>query len=78
MEATSPAYAIITTIMDSVIQEATNEEYTEDMIDPDDPYQINRINEIPHEDLKDLYNQVVEELLDLQLDFEEKLADAEE
>ena len=46
--------------------------------DPEDPYQINRINEIPHSHLKDLYTQVVDELLDLQLEFEEKLADAEE
>ena len=29
-------------------------------IDPDDPYQINAINEIPHEHLKELYTQVVE------------------
>jgi len=33
--------------------------------DPDDPYQINRINEIPHEHLKELYTQVVDELLDI-------------
>lgn len=47
-------------------------------VDPEDPYSINRIDEIPHEDLKEMYTQVVDELLDIQLEFEEKLADAEE
>lgn len=50
----------------------------EDDIDPDDPYQINQLNELPHEHLKELYQQVVDELLDIQLEFEEKLADVEE
>ena len=58
----------------SVIQE----EDDEGALDPDDPYQINRLNDIPHEHLKELYTQVVDELLDIQLDFEEKLADVEE
>lgn len=50
----------------------------DDEIDPDDPYQINRIDNIPHEHLKELYTGVVDELLDIQLEFEEKLADAED
>mmetsp|Transcript_19447 Transcript_19447/g.29905 ORF Transcript_19447/g.29905 Transcript_19447/m.29905 type:complete len:222 (+) Transcript_19447:39-704(+) len=54
------------------------EAYLDEEIDPDDPYQINRVNEIPHENLKELYTQVVDELLDLQLEFEEKLAEAED
>lgn len=58
----------------SVIQE----EDDEGALDPDDPYQINRLNEIPHEHLKELYTQVVDELLDIQLEFEEKLAEVEE
>ena len=58
----------------SVIQE----EDEEGALDPDDPYQINRLNEIPHEHLKELYTQVVDELLDIQLEFEEKLAEVEE
>lgn len=33
---------------------------------------------IPHEHLKELYTGVVDELLDIQLEFEEKLTDAEE
>lgn len=45
----------------SVIQE----EDDEGALDPDDPYQINRLNEIPHEHLKELYTQVVDELLDI-------------
>jgi hypothetical protein len=52
--------------------------YPDEEIDPEDPYQINRINEIPHEHLKELYTGVVDELLDIQLEFEEKLADAED
>lgn len=47
-------------------------------MDPDDPYQINRLNEISHEQLKELYTQVVDELLDIQLEFEEKLTEIEE
>lgn len=47
-------------------------------IDPDDPYQINRLDDIPHDDLKELYAQVVDELLDMQLEFEEKIAEVEE
>ena len=63
----------------SVIEEQPYEEDGSGMdLDPEDPYQINRINVIPHEELKDLYNQVVEELLDLQLDFEEKLQEVED
>lgn len=54
------------------------EEDDEGALDPDDPYQINRLNEIPHEHLKELYTQVVDELLDIQLEFEEKLAEVEE
>ena len=50
----------------------------EDEVDPNDPYHINRINRIPHDSLKEMYTQVVDELLDIQLEFEEKLADAEE
>lgn len=57
----------------SIIQEEDDEG-----LDPDDPYQINRLNEIPHEHLKELYTQVVDELLDIQLEFEEKLAEVEE
>ena len=45
--------------------EEITETQREEEIDPDDPYQINRINEIPHENLKDLYTQVVDELLDI-------------
>lgn len=52
--------------------------YPEDEIDPDDPYQINRLNEIDHDVLKEMYTQVVDELLDLQLEFEEKLAEVED
>ena len=52
--------------------------YAEDDIDPDDPYQINNLHEIEHDTLKEMYTQVVDELLDLQLEFEEKLAEAEE
>ena len=52
--------------------------YPDEEIDPEDPYQINRINDIPHEHLKELYTGVVDELLDIQLEFEEKLADAED
>jgi len=48
------------------------------VLDPDDPYQINRLNDIQHEQLKELYTQVVDELLDIQLEFEEKLAEVEE
>ena len=33
---------------------------------------------IPHDHLKELYTGVVDELLDIQLEFEEKLTDAEE
>ena len=33
---------------------------------------------IPHDHLKELYTGVVDELLDIQLEFEEKLQDAEE
>lgn len=54
------------------------EEDEDGALDPDDPYQINRLNEIPHEQLKELYTQVVDELLDIQLEFEEKLAEVEE
>jgi hypothetical protein len=36
------------------------------------------LDEIPHEHLKQLYTQVVDELLDLQLEYEEKLAEADE
>lgn len=39
--------------------------YPDEEIDPEDPYQINRINEIPHEHLKELYTSVVDELLDI-------------
>lgn len=49
-----------------------------DEVDPDDPYNINKLEDIPHESLKEMYTQVVDELLDIQLEFEEKLADAEE
>ena len=65
---------------DRIIEEYDEEgEYTQDYeIDPEDPYQINRINEIPHEHLKELYTGVVDELLDIQLEFEEKLAEAED
>ena len=52
--------------------------YAEDDIDPDDPYQINRLNDIDHDILKEMYTQVVDELLDLQLEFEEKLGVAED
>ena len=55
-----------------------DQDYGDEEIDPDDPYQINRINDISHENLKELYTQVVDELLDLQLEFEEKLAETEE
>lgn len=50
----------------------------EDEVDPNDPYHINRIDRIPHDSLKEMYTQVVDELLDIQLEFEEKLADQEE
>ena len=59
----------------SVIQEEDEEDTG---MDPDDPYQINRLNEISHEQLKELYTQVVDELLDIQLEFEEKLTEIEE
>lgn len=59
-------------------EDNNQEEYLEDEIDPDDPYQINRLNDIDHDVLKEMYTQVVDELLDLQLEFEEKLAEAEE
>lgn len=55
-----------------------DEQYVEDQLNPDDPYQINNLNEIDHETLKVMYEQVVDELLDLQLEFEDKLAEAEE
>ena len=59
------------------LEEHQLEPYGEE-IDPDDPYQINRIDLIPHDHLKELYTGVVDELLDIQLEFEEKLQDAEE
>ena len=71
--------------MTEVVEEPGHEDETygeqqdfEDDIDPDDPYQINRLNEMSHEYLKELYAQVVDELLDIQLEFEEKLAEAED
>lgn len=36
------------------------------------------MDNMPHEQLKELYTGVVDELLDIQLEFEEKLADAED
>ena len=60
----------------SIIYEEEEKDDTE--MDPDDPYQINRLNDIPHEQLKELYTQVVDELLDIQLEFEEKLTEIEE
>jgi len=38
-----------------VIPEEYTAEVMEDDIDPDDPYQINQLNELPHEHLKELY-----------------------
>jgi hypothetical protein len=37
----------------------------EDEVDPNDPYHINRIDRIPHDSLKEMYTQVVDELLDI-------------
>lgn len=59
-------------------EEMAEEDPYYDEVDPDDPYNINKLEDIPHESLKDMYTQVVDELLDCQLEFEEKLADAEE
>jgi isopenicillin N synthase-like dioxygenase len=36
------------------------------------------LHEIEHDVLKEMYTAVVDELLDIQLEFEEKLAEAEE
>jgi hypothetical protein len=36
------------------------------------------LNDIEHDVLKEMYTQVVDELLDLQLEFEEKLAEVED
>ena len=59
-------------------QEDDQYEYDDAEIDPDDPYQINQLHEIDHDTLKEMYTQVVDELLDLQLEFEEKLVEVEE
>ena len=58
--------------------EGQYDDEVDDGADLDDPYRINQLHEIPHEDLKDYYTEVVDELLDLQLEFEDKLAEAEE
>jgi len=65
------------TILEESYGDDAEEMEMSNLDDPDDPYLLNQIDKIPHDHLKELYTGLVDQLLDLQLECDEKVAEAE-